>query len=316
MKLLLKKGATILCLFAVLLTSCGHLGNEKPQIIGWGDSMMKGAGGEKSILEVMSDELGGLNYENYAVGGLKSKSIAVLQGGIPLKLKFDKEQLGFWDTATSVYHSDLLFNNQTEQYRRGTVNGNAGKLYRNSDTLNPAQTKSFTFKKGLTFQTLQLKDTVVFKFDDAIPQKDAITIIWAGRNDNKSGTYMYQTRDNIQAMMDHIGAEAQERTLIVSICNGIGDKEFKGSVPHTQIKKLNALLQDSFKEHFIDLRTYLVKDAMYDMGIKPTSQDLEDMAKDCIPRSFFFDHVHFNSLGYEAAGKYLAQVVKDKEWIN
>lgn len=306
MKLLLKKGATILCLFAVLLTSCGHLGNEKPQIIGWGDSMMKGAGGEKSILEVMSDEL----------GGLKSKSIAVLQGGLPLKLKFDKEQLQFCDSATSVYHSDLLFNNQTAQYRSGTINGNAGKLFRNADTLNPARTESFTFKKGHTFQSLQLKDTVVFKFDDAIPRKDAITIIWAGRNDNKSSAHIYQTRDNIQAMMDHLGAEVQKRTLIISICNGIGDKEFKGSVPHTQIEELNALLKDTFKEHFIDLRTYLVKEAIYDMGIKPTPQDLEDMAKDCIPRSFFFDHVHFNTLGYEAAGKYLAQVVKDKKWIN
>jgi lysophospholipase L1-like esterase len=59
----------------------------------------------------------------------------------------------------------------------------------------------------------------------------------------------------------------------------------------------------------------MVQDAIYDMEITPSQQDLEDMKKDCIPRSLLNDNVHFNTFGYEAAGKYVAQVIKEKGWI-
>ena len=59
----------------------------------------------------------------------------------------------------------------------------------------------------------------------------------------------------------------------------------------------------------------MVQNAIYDMETTPTEIDLEDIKKDCIPRSFLKDNVHFNTLGYEAAGKYVANIIKDKGWM-
>lgn len=310
-------GKLFLVTIVSLLVSCTTSERQDVQLVGWGDSMMKGSGGKKSILKAISENLDNIEFTNYGVGGLQSSSVAVLQGGLPLQLKFDKERLPYWgSTAESEYYNLLPYNDQTKPYRKGRIGNNKGKLIRNPDPNNPKIAQSFTFKNQALFKPLTLKDTVVFVFEDAIQKNNAITIIWAGRNDKKAGNNSYQTRDNIKAMIDYLNPESRDKVLILSICNGIGDNEYRGSTPHTEILRLNVLLQESFGDSFIDLRTYMVKKAIYDMGMTPTSKDIEDMNKDCIPRSLLSDHVHFNSLGYEAAGKYLAQVIKDKEWIN
>ena len=307
---------TVLVVLIIVFVACKKDKHPPLEIVGWGDSMMKGAGGEQSILEVLSKEFGGVEYTNFGVGGLQSSSIAVLQGGLPLELVFDKKNIGIWGKATTTYYNILPFNGSTKKYRRGRLNTANGKLIRNENKENPKKTESFTFRKNISLESLELKDTLIFKFDNAILKNKALTIIWAGRNDKKAGDFIYQTRDNIQAMINHLDLESRERLLILSICNGIGDKEYKGSNAHTNITRLNALLEDSFGEYFIDIRTYMVNNAIYDIGITPTEQDLEDISKDCIPRSLLNDHVHFNTLGYEATGKYLAQIIRDKGWIN
>lgn len=301
-------------LFVVI--SCKTEATKDMQLIGWGDSMMSGAGGKKSILEIISNELNELEYTNYGVGGLKSQSIAVLQGGLPLKLKFDKEKVSPWSSVTSTYFNSEPYNNQTKQERKGSIGSVKCTLTRNSDSDNPKQAISFTLKINNRLASIPLQDTIVFKFDDSQHKENAITIIWAGRNDNKTDNELYKTRDNIKAMIDYLSPDARKRLLVLSVCNGIGDKEYKGSNAHTRIGNLNRLLKASFKDYFVDLRSYMVEEAIYDMEIIPTSQDIKDIKNDCIPRSFLSDHVHFNTLGYEAAGKYLGQVIKDKKWIN
>ena len=116
-------------------------------------------------------------------------------------------------------------------------------------------------------------------------------------------------------MVDHLGENAKKHYLVLSICNGIADREYKGSNAHTNIIRLNTVLKETFGEHFVDVRDYMVHKAIYDMDMTPTPQDLEDIKKDCIPRSFLKDNVHFNTLGYEATGKFVAKVIKEKGWV-
>lgn len=309
------RGVLLCVALLVVLFSCNIGKDTNMHLVGWGDSMMSGAGGKKSILEVISQELGSMKHANYGEGGLKSKSVAILQGGLPLKLKFAKKELNTSALGISVYHNDGLFSSKPKFYREGRIDNYKGQLIRNTNPENRKQTQNFTFINKHSSPII-LKDTVVFKFDDAVQKNNAITIIWAGRNDTKTDSEIYKTRDNINAMIDNIKPDERKRLLVLSVCNGIGDKEYKGSTAHTRIGNLNTLLQASFKDYFIDIREYMIKKAIYDMGITPSLQDLEDIKKDCIPRRFLSDHVHFNTLGYEAAGKYLAQVIKDKKWIN
>ncbi len=311
------KTTIYLILISILVFSCKNSENSL-ELVGWGDSMMKGAGGERSILEVISEELGGVEYTNYGVGGLKSNSIAVLQGGLPLKIVLENNEIKKDEVSNIIYYNIDPFNFQTKPFRSGHILGIQGKIERLFEKEEKKKTLGYNFSADDIDKTIQVADTTVFEFDDAVIKKNAITIIWSGRNDRKSGgkNRLYKIRDNIQAMIDHLDARSKERLLILSVCNGIGDKEFKGSNAHTNVRGLNEVLKDSFKEYFVDVRTYMINKAIYDLGLEPTAQDLEDIKKDCIPRSLLKDNVHFNTLGYEATGKYLAEIIRKKGWID
>lgn len=302
-------------LFCVLfsVSSCNIL-RDTTQIVGWGDSMMKGSGGEASILEIISDELD-ITHKNFAVGGLRSNSIGVLQGGIPFKIIFENNVVKTDQSNTLAYYNIEPINFQTDQQREGTIDSILGSIERISDADDIKKTLGYTFTTDDLKENLSIKDTVVFSFNDALKYRDTWTIIWAGRNDKKAGDEVYKTRDNIQAMIDYMGENAKNHYLVLSICNGIADKEAKGSGAHTNITRLNTVLEEAFGDHFIDVRSYMIHKAIYDMGMTPTSQDLEDIKKDCIPRVFLNDNVHFNTLGYEAAGKFLAKIIQEKGWI-
>lgn len=300
-------------LFVFSLIGCEPSENAT-KIVGWGDSMMKGSGGKKSILEVAAEELN-IPHENFGVGGLKSSNIALLQGGIPMQLVFKGQEIQASKPSEIIYYNTEPINFQTKQLREGTINDIVGTIERLSAQDDKKKTIGYRFTAQNIDENVKVQDTVVFKFNDALKNNDAWTIIWAGRNDKKAREHVFQTRDNIQAMVDHLGENAKKHYLVLSICNGIADREGKGSNAHTNIMRLNIVLEETFGEHFVDVRSYMVHKAIYDMDITPTPQDLEDIKKDCIPRRFLKDNVHFNTLGYEATGKFVAKVIKEKGWI-
>jgi len=302
----------ILFFLAVLLLGCAEPENTK--IVGWGDSMMRGSGGDTSILETLSKELG-VPHENFAVGGLKSSNIAILQGGTSMEIVLKNQEIKASSPTEVTFYSREPINFQTKQSRQGNINGINGFIQRLHDKDNKRKTTGYTFTATDISEDVKTADTVIFQFEDALKNRDFWTIIWAGRNDSKSKENVYRTKDNIQGMIDYLGKSAKEHVLVLSICNGIADKEDIGRNAHTNIMRLNKVLKEAFGERFVDVRSYMVNKAIYDMKMTPTTQDLEDMKKDCIPRSFLKDNVHFNTLGYEATGKYVAQVIKEKGWL-
>ena len=292
-----------LLLFCVLffVSSCDILSGPT-KLVGWGDSMMKGSGGDASILEIISDELD-IAHKNFAVGGLQSNSIGVLQGGIPFKITFENNIIKTDQSHALTYYNIAPLNFQTDQQREGAIDSISGSIERVSNINEPKKTLGYTFTTDDLEENLSIQDTVVFTFNDAVKYRDTWTIIWAGRNDKKAGDAIYTTRGHIQAMIDYMGENAKNHYLVLSICNGIADKEAKGSTAHTNITRLNTVLEEAFGDHFVDIRRYMI------------DQDLEDIQKDCIPRIFLNDNVHFNTLGYEATGKFLANIIKEKGWI-
>lgn len=300
-------------LFVFSLIGCEQ--SQKPiKIVGWGDSMMKGSGGKKSILEVMTEELN-IPHENFGVGGLRSSNIAILQGGNPLQLVFKNQEIKASEPTEVIYFNTEPINFQTKQTREGYIKDIPGTIERLSEKENYRKTFGYRFTAQNINKNVKTQDTVIFKFNNALDNNNQWTIIWAGRNDKKDGDEVYKTRDHIRAMIDYMGENAKNHYLVLSICNGIADTEYKGSNAHTNITRLNNVLEEAFGDHFIDIRSYMIHKAIYDMGMNPTPQDLEDIKKDCIPRSFLNDNVHFNTLGYEAVGKFLANIIKEKGWI-
>ena len=103
--------------FVFSLTSCEQ-SEDTTRIVGWGDSMMKGSGGKKSILEVVTEELD-IPHENFGVGGLKSNNIAILQGGIPLQIVVENQEIKASKPTKVVYYNAEPINFQTKQFREG-----------------------------------------------------------------------------------------------------------------------------------------------------------------------------------------------------
>ncbi|MBF6671606.1 hypothetical protein [Glutamicibacter sp. FBE19] len=69
--------------------------------------------------------------------------------------------------------------------------------------------------------------------------------------------------------------------------------EPRGSAGYEAVVEINRLLAELYPGQFIDLRGYLVHQAIYDLGITPTSADLANMANDCPPPSVMVDDTHY-----------------------
>jgi hypothetical protein len=289
--------------------------DPKDVIVGWGDSMMKASLSKTSILDVIEDELGISTY-NFGHGALKSDEVAVLQGGLPFYL-IPNDTLISANSELPLMPVDIEpFNDFGTQEYDGMIQDMSGSLARIHVPGDGRLLEHFLFKRGYSWVEKHVEDTVVFKFDHAQKYKESMPLIWAGRNDDKSKDKRENTVENIDKMINALKGPARDKYLVLSICNGRSDKEGKDTKAHERIQKLNEMLKERFNERFIDVRSYMVKQAIYDMNISPTPKDLSDMNKDCIPTIFFADHVHLNELGNIALGKYIAKVIQEKGWLD
>ncbi len=59
-----------------------------------------------------------------------------------------------------------------------------------------------------------------------------------------------------------------------------------------------AALHEAYGEHFLNMRTYLIKNGLKDVGLKSTSQDRKDAKKGFISEQLKSDWTHFNAYGY------------------
>lgn len=300
--------------FLVLTTTLWSC-NQKPQtIVGWGDSMMKGSGSDISILEVIEDELG-VAHKNFGEGGLTSSQVALLQGAHPLSLTSEARRIAPMGAIKMSITGTQPFNSFGPQEYKGTLNDISGELKRIHQEGNTKQLSHYEFKRSLSFVEKDLDKPFAFIFENAAAYNESMTIIWAGRNDDLSGNNSNSTANHLEHMINHLAPETRKKTLVLSICNGKSEREGKGTIPYERILALNKTIENRLPEHYIDVRSYMVEKAIYDMKIQPSAKDLDAIKKDAIPDIFFKDHVHFNELGNKALGKYLSQVITQRDWI-
>jgi len=282
-------------------------------LVGWGDSMMGGSGTKNNLMEYLEDELG-RETRNFGVGGITSEAIALLQGGKSFYLK--PETKSFPEKGALVLHNFGIdpYNKQTSSYRDGSIEGIHGNLFRKYVNEPPYKTIHYEFTPGKKNITQSLKDSVQFQFDDAVQNRSHPIIIWAGRNDSKKGEEIYKTRDHIQSIIDYLNpANGEKKYLVLSVCNGSSKHESRGSLHYNEILELNKILKESFGENFIDVRAFLVNDAMKKLGLEPTEEDLAEIKADCIPKSLRSDDVHLNDNGNKAVAKYLAKIILEQK---
>ena len=118
------------------------------------------------------------------------------------------------------------------------------------------------------------------------------TIIWAGRNNYASGSTV---QADIAAMVAALG---HDRYLVLSILNS--SAEPSGNANYNLIVALNSALATTYGSKFVDVRDYLINDALAALGITPTAKELIDIGKDFVPDSLRSDSIHLDNDGYQA----------------
>lgn len=66
-----------------------------------------------------------------------------------------------------------------------------------------------------------------------------------------------------------------------------------GSAGYEAVVEINKRLGDLYPGQFVGIRDYLINQAIYDLGITPTSADLANIANDCPPSSVMVDDTHY-----------------------
>lgn len=97
-----------------------------------------------------------------------------------------------------------------------------------------------------------------------------------------------------------------KQVLIVSATTTTS--ETSGTAGYATIADVNARLAAAYPSRFLDLRTYLAHQAIYDLGLTPTSADLATMAADTLPASIMdngTDNTHWSKA---TAGLVAAQI--------
>lgn len=166
---------------------------------------------------------------------------------------------------------------------------------------------TFWFTRTVAGTSLAVSGAQLFRPAQADVRNDANGIL-AGRNDvSKGGT----TLEGDQAdhvifktirMVEHVQSAHGQFFLLGTINR---TTEPSGSAGYDQVVKICDALKTLYPGRFLDLRQYIVHQAIVDLGITPTSEDLANIANDCPPPSVMVDITHPTDAAMAAASNNL-----------
>lgn len=309
-----------------------------PELSCWGDSLTYGVGGNGVTYPDQLSQLLGIRVYNGGVIGERTSGISARQGGrVPVatfptpseplpagtfKIYLDATQPFFAKTQVIQEEGTLV----------GTVGAVRGVLSKRdySWEFNP-----YYFSRsdgGSALPAAGLLHFAVTTEQDAPAQ-----IFWGGHNDlrliygptpaepERGEVFRQIVLDNIRLMTE--GAEARPgptRYLVLSPLNG--KKAGNGSTTNGRktdyyknvVEIVNpALAAEHGSEHYLDVRTWLVNDALAYGGITPTTQDLKDLKEDIPPSSLTVrgQDPHLNPIGYTLLASYLRDNLVRLGWF-
>ena len=154
---------------------------------------------------------------------------------------------------------------------------------------------AWTFTRSSAGAAVPVQGKQLLVRDDLYPNHTAI--LWMGRNDvtygakGAEGDVVEHVLSSIVSMVEHL-RPAQKQFLVVSVVNQSNERP--GSARYEQIVKINDGLAALFPGRYMDVRSWMVKQAIYDAGLSPTAADREAMAADAPPPQIMDGGSHYN----------------------
>ena len=291
------------------------------KIAWWGDSITYGLGGQENTF-IKSDNgvidasdwsypdtlkyYTGLDVYNLGVCGETSYDIALRQGGIKMyvgKQVTVKQGVRAQINIVDEYGSQVMLENfngyETDNDEPANVvyindtpfqlEADNGKLY--ISVYGDRSNKSIKIKKGTQVVTKAAHDI-----------SGDVLVIQMGSN---GGWDDYdELIQQYKAMIDNSGTECY-----IIIGDTDNPDESVDSAYYTDSSEVGiddtlweAALREAFGEHFINMRVYMIENALSTAGLEPTQEDIDNIDDGRVPESLKHDFTHLNSYGYYAVG--------------
>lgn len=152
---------------------------------------------------------------------------------------------------------------------------------------------------------------------DNVVHRDAIPIIMMGRNN-----VSYDVKGTHATVADHVIAgytrlvawlDAQNKRFLV--CGTINQtNELSGSANYVIIKAVNDYLAATYPLNWVNVRAYLVTQAIKDQGITPTAADDTAMTGDAPPPSVMDDPTHYSKASAVGIGALTSTAIMRRDW--
>lgn len=154
-----------------------------------------------------------------------------------------------------------------------------------------------------------------FTVDRGTDYSNHTAIVWWARNDvsfNTTGAYDTVADHVIAADIEMAEWFRANRKAFLLLSTTNRTNEPAGSANYKIIKEINDRRKALFPSHYIDIRSWLVHEAIYEAGITPTQADLDNMAVDAPPPSIMDSGSHYNKPIAPLIAKKLAKILKER----
>lgn len=253
----------------------------------------------------------GVNVFNLGTSGWCVDEVAVRIGAIKVPLTATLGRIPASGSVNVITDAVIGFRQIGSQISfPGSLAGVPGTLMRqDSNTL-------LTFTRSTAGAEVPLPPGTVFVPDMTGHDADT-SIILLGRNDVARGVTGAET-----SVADHIVAGIQrivdwhtrqlKQVLVVSPTTTTG--EVTGTTGHATVTSAGRHLADRHGPKYFDLRRYLIDEAIHDLGITPTSEDLAKIAGDTLPPSIMDDGTHWNRQTAALVAEKINEYMTTREW--
>lgn len=273
-----------------------QVGAAEQAIVGLGDSMMWGQtapGTQDDWVSGVGTDLG-VPAVNLGKPGWASTDIALLAGAVDVSLAVTGGSIAAsgWTTVTVSTPGSYRSSSSTQLVWTGVLVTAGGA--RIAGQLEHVQGGSHYWR----FQPSGLSAPVsaasgVFHCTAADAYTGRCAVIWAGRN-NTATEMQYAVRDTtsiVKRWEDRGG-----RAILLTVTNATG--ETVNTTMHTAIAGANHLIRQRNQAVF-DVRRWLIDQAMSELALTPTADDIADAASDVPPRQLRSDTTHLTSPAYQ-----------------
>lgn len=269
-----------------------------------GDSMSSG-----TVTSAISAALGGRQFDTLAKGGTTAATMAVAMGASPLLVTLSGDAIpASGGVAVTAKNQNIL-------YSGGTYTGTANVAISGvPGVLSTDASGNWTFTRTAPGSVVAISPNTQAVLDPAVgtafipatsAYRNRTAILRLGRNGARDtrANRVANTLEPLRKVVDFLTPRVKH-IVVVSPYNGRAkdyssglDHEASGTAAYVQMMTLIEEMRREFGPLFLDMRTAAVKNAIYDLGLTPTADDLADMAADCIPRQLFSsgDNTHTNS---------------------